>query len=97
MRVLIVVLIAIAGCAGPTEDLRKAVKSGAEFAVIAEPILLAQYQKEQQECLRSEATAVACVAGVRAEWAPRWQAYNVARDAWCAIDMVVGQAKCEAK
>lgn len=101
MRVLIVAIIAFAlgACAGqqsgPVEDLRKAVKAGAEFAVIAEPILLAQYQKEQQECLQSPPTATACVMGVRATWAPRWTAYNVARYAWCAVDMVIGQAKCQ--
>ena len=99
MKCALIVLVSFLGCAGstpePVEDLRKAVKAGAEFAQIVEPLIIANYKREQKQCLEaSPETQYACVAAVRARYEPVFQKYDIARQAWCAVDSVIGQGKC---
>ncbi len=81
------------GCGGPAEEMRKAVKSGAEFSVVAEPLLIAFYQAQQDACLKQEEPKV-CIEKVRSLWTPVFEKYETARSAWCAVDKAIGQGKC---
>ncbi len=86
----------LTGCGGAGEDLRPAVKSGAEFAVIAEPAIRAASRAEEHQCLaKPPPDDAACVAAARAKWDPIIDAYDRARKAWCAVDATIGQGKCQ--
>jgi predicted lipoprotein len=93
---LISLAVQFCGCAA-TAPLEKAVRSGAEFATLAEPVLVEAYREQQKACLVAleESMKAECVAKVRAAWRPLLDAYDASRSAWCALDALAnGDARC---
>lgn len=84
------------GCGGAGAELEGAVRSGAEFAALAEPVVVEAYRAEQKACLSRPSTEMqSCVDAVRAKWAPLVEAYDRFRRAWCTLDDAVGDARCK--
>jgi hypothetical protein len=87
--------LGVTGC-GASNDALKAVRSGAEFADKAEPILVGAYRMQLEMCvaLPEEAEARACVEKVQAHWEPLITLYDTARRDWCAVDAAIGRGLC---
>lgn len=84
----------LTGCGGGADDLRKAVKSGAELTVALEPYILAAYKTEQEQCLKQDEPRQ-CVDAVRAKWDPLIDKWDQARKAWCTVDAAIGKDVCK--
>lgn len=83
------IVLALGALACAPSDVARTTRTIAHALSVADPMLRASYEVEQTMCLSevSDSAMRACVARVRAKWAPIRAAMKDAHDAWCMIDV----------
>jgi hypothetical protein len=79
--VLVFALLALPGCAGPTQQVVRFAEASRDLATVAEPCLAGIAAAEAQAC----ANDATCQEATKAKWKPVADLYDYINATWCAL------------